>query len=114
MATSKNSNRKSSLDRKNSRKGYTADNVTAKSAPRVSRDAIKRNADSRRTGPKADRPVSRSRRLRYYTFQYFRDDKAHEAGSNSFQIVGEDASVRLTLQEARSLYNFLDGQFNVR
>lgn len=51
-----------------------------------------------------------SRRLRYYTFQYSRDDKAHGKGSNSVRITDRtsNGSVELTLQEARSLFNFLN------
>jgi len=60
------------------------------------------------------RRESSSRRLRHYTFQYNRDDIARGRGSNSVRITDRtsNGSVELTLQEARSLYNFLQNQLD--
>ena len=70
---------------------------------------------SRPTAGTGDRRrESSTRSLRYYTFQYNRDDIARGRGSNRVRITDRtsNGSVELTLQEARSLYNFLQSQLD--
>ncbi len=81
---------------------------------RSTRSASTSSSPSVGTGDR--RRESSSRRLRYYTFQYNRDDVTRGRGSNSVRITdrSSNGSLELTLQEARSLYNFLQTQFDGR
>ena len=59
-------------------------------------------------------PVRSRRNITYYTFDYQRDRVSRRAGSSYFQIAGRngvDQKVTMTLQEAQSLYRFLQGAF---
>jgi hypothetical protein len=99
------SNRKSSTTRSTtaSRDGSANSRTRTTSTPQV----------DGRTSSHTNR-VTETRRLRYYTFQYNRDDVAHGRGSNSVRITdrSSNGTVELTLQEARSLYRLLDGHFS--
>jgi type II secretory pathway component PulL len=57
------------------------------------------------------------RNLKYFTFQYNRDDVSHAANANGVVIVDKlnsGTSVSLSLQEAKSLYDFLASQIRTR
>lgn len=97
-----------------SRSNRTNSSNTTRSTARRS---TRRNSSPAPTAGTGDRRrEASSRELRYYTFQYNRDDKAHGKGSNSVRITdrASNGSLELTLQEARSLYNFLQTQFDGR
>lgn len=76
---------------------------------------------TRRTGARtrtSTSKVSSSRRnLKYFTFQCNRDNVSHAANANSVVITekGNTGSVvSLSLQEAKSLYDFLGSQIRSR
>lgn len=64
--------------------------------------------------PTGDRRVRDSRKLRYFTFQFNRDEVTRGRGSNSVRITDRtsNSTFELSLAEARSLYNLLNEQFN--
>jgi hypothetical protein len=72
------------------------------------------------TTPRAgveDRRSSDKRTLKYFNFEYNRDDVSHARGANSVTITDRSNvgnSVSLSLQEARSLYAFLASQLSTR
>ena len=103
----RNGNQMSRSSRKNS-------SSTTRSTTRRSTRPVSSSTPTIGTGDR--RRATSSRRLRYYTFQYNRDDVTHGRGSNSVRITDRsyNGSVELTLQEARSLYNFLQNQFDGR
>ena len=55
---------------------------------------------------------NRTHRITNYTFNYHRNRTARKAGSTGFSIDSSGGSVNMTLQEARSLYNFLNSVLN--
>jgi hypothetical protein len=79
-----------------------------------------RKAPARRTTTaRTTRPTRASdkRTLKYFNFQYNRDDVSHARGANSVTITDRSNvgnSVSLSLQEARSLYDFLASQIRSR
>ena len=83
--------------RKNTRKNSSVNATTRVPATPASRNSVPANT------------VRSSRRLRHYKFSYSRNDTAHTAGTNGVWIETRDGdtSLSLSLQEARSLYNFL-------
>ena len=64
--------------------------------------------------PTGERRVSDSRKLRYFTFQFNRDEVTRGRGSNSVRITDRtsNSTFELSLAEARSLYNLLSEQFS--
>jgi hypothetical protein len=100
--TTRRSSRRASSPATDSSSSSSARTVAATPARRASSSDVRRATDSRR--------------LRYYTFQYNRDDVTHGRGSNSVRITdrASNGTVELTLQEARSLFNFLQDKFDVR
>jgi hypothetical protein len=103
------------MSRSNSR--TTRRTRTSRTSPTTdSSPARSVSTGSRATRTDRVRRVSDSRRLRYYTFQYNRDDVTHGRGSNSVRITdrASNGTVELTLQEARSLFNFLQDKFSAR
>lgn len=61
--------------------------------------------------------TSARRNLKYFTFQYSRDDVSHTRNANNVTIVDRNkggATVSLSLQEAKSLYDFLGSQIRTR
>lgn len=74
---------------------------------RTSRTAAARPVVQERT----ETPVQKRRTITNYTFDYRRDRVSRRAGSSYFQIEGRNSGDTLTmsLQEAQSLYRFLQG-----
>ena len=62
--------------------------------------------------------VSTARRnIKYFTFTYNRDDVSHAANSNGFVIAekgNSGSSLTMSVQEAKSLYDFLGSQIRTR
>lgn len=75
---------------------------------------------SRTVAPTVKSDVRRAtdkRTLKYFNFEYNRDDVSHARGANSVTITDRSNvgnSVSLSLQEARSLYAFLASQLSTR
>jgi len=62
-------------------------------------------------------PRSAKRNLKYFTFTYNRDDVSHSANANGIVISergNAGTSVTMSLQEAKSLYEFLGSQIRTR
>jgi hypothetical protein len=73
----------------------------------------------RTTTARTTKPVRAAdkRTLKYYNFQYNRDDVSHARGANSVTITDRSNignSVSLSLQEARALYDFIGSQIRSR
>lgn len=62
----------------------------------------------------SERVVRRTRSLTNYKFEYARDRVSRTAGSSYLRINSSDGDTQLemSLQEARSLYNFLNSAIN--
>jgi hypothetical protein len=63
------------------------------------------------------RRATDKRTLKYFNFEYNRDDVSHARGANSVTITDRSNignSVSLSLQEARSLLDFLGSQLSSR
>jgi len=89
----------------------------ARSTSRTTRTT--RRSPTRRTAARTTRPVRAAdkRTLKYYNFQYNRDDVSHARGANSVTITDRSNignSVSLSLQEARALYDFIGSQIRSR
>ena len=93
----KQRNTMATVKRKNTRKSTNTGTSTRVPATPASRNSVPANT------------VRSSRRLKHYTFRFSRNDTAHAAGLNGVWIEAKDGdtSFNLSLQEARSLYNFL-------
>ena len=94
---------------------------TTRNATRTNRKA----AAARTTRPTRVDDASRSetrratdrRTLKYFNFQYNRDDVSHARGANSVTITDRSSvgnTVSLSLQEARALYDFIGSQIRSR
>ena len=66
------------------------------------------------TSTSTARRESMRRNLKYFRFAYQRDDVSHEAGASYVAITDRNSNTPITmsLQEARSLYNFLSTALN--
>jgi hypothetical protein len=82
------------------------------------RDSTSRDTTRRASTPSTDAsPNRRARdvsRIKHYTFRYNLDRVSRKAGSSNLTIAsnGNEGALTLSIQEARSLYNFLDRHFN--
>ena len=79
----------------------------------------RKTSTRRTTTARTTRPVKTSgkRTLKYFNFQYNRDDVSHARGANSVTITDRSNignSVSLSLQEARALYDFIGSQLRSR
>jgi hypothetical protein len=79
----------------------------------------RKTSTRRTTTARTTRPTRASdkRTLKYFNFQYNRDDVSHTRGANSVTITDRSNSgdvVSLSLQEARSLYDFLGNHLRSR
>lgn len=87
---------------------------TSRTARRTVRRTVRRSGtDARTVAAKANA----RRNLKYFTFQYSRDDVSHTRNANSVTIIdrlNNGTSVSLSLQEAKSLYDFLATQIRTR
>jgi pyrroloquinoline quinone (PQQ) biosynthesis protein C len=88
---------------------------------RTARSSTPRTTRSTRTvSPKTNTETRRAtdrRTLKYFNFQYNRDDVSHARGANSVTITDRSSSgdtISLSLQEARSLYDFLANHIRSR
>lgn len=107
-----------SLHTNRSHSGAETENKMASSKSRSTR-TTRKTVTRRTTTARTTRPVRASgkRTLKYFNFQYNRDDVSHARGANSVTITDRSNvgnSVSLTLQEALSLYNFLGSQISSR
>lgn len=61
-----------------------------------------------------EKVYNRTRKITNYTFMYQRDRVSRQAGSSGFAIASnaDDSTLMMTLQEAKSLYNFLHNALN--
>ena len=66
------------------------------------------------TSTSTARRESMRRNLKYFRFAYQRDDVSREAGASYVAITDRNSNTPITmsLQEARSLYNFLSTALN--
>lgn len=65
----------------------------------------------------ATRRATDKRTLKYFNFEFNRDEVSHARGANSVTITDRSNignSISLSLQEARSLYDFLTSQLRSR
>jgi hypothetical protein len=92
---------------------------TTGSTPRRSSNRTDGSTSTRRAStPSTDvSPRRRARdvsRIKHYTFRYNLDRVSRKAGSSNLTIAsnGDEGALTLSIQEARSLYNFLDRHFN--
>lgn len=77
--------------------------------------STRRSVTGTRTRTSAPRTVKRS--LKHFTFTYNRDDVSHAANANGIVIAergNTGTTVSLSLQEAKSLYDFLSSQIRTR
>ena len=93
---------------------------TSRSTRRSTR-TVRRTVTGSRTRtstPKVSKGRSSARRnLKYFTFQYTRDEVSHAANANRVVIAEKGntgSTVNLSLQEAKSLYDFLASQIRTR
>lgn len=89
------------------------------STRRTTRSArtTRRAVTGKRTPTSTPRVSNARRNLKYFTFQYNRDDVSHAANANGIVIVDKlnsGTTVSLSLQEAKSLYDFLGSQIRAR
>ena len=76
-----------------------------------------RTVTGKRTRTSTPRVSSARRNLKYFTFQYNRDDVSHAANANRVVIAergNAGTAVSMSLQEAKSLYDFLGSQIRTR
>lgn len=64
--------------------------------------------------PRTEKVYNTTRKLTNYTFMYQRDRVSRQAGSSGLAIAANSGgeTMMMTLQEARSLYNFLHNALN--
>lgn len=77
--------------------------------------STRRSVTGTRTRTSTPRTVKRS--LKHFTFTYNRDDVSHAANANGIVIAergNTGTTVSLSLQEAKSLYDFLSSQIRTR
>ena len=94
--------------------------TSRRASTRTEGSTARRASSSPQGTPRTDVDTTSSRRardvsrLKHYTFRYNLDRVSRKAGSSNLTIAsnGTNTSVTLTLQEARALYNFLDGHFD--
>lgn len=92
---------------------------------RSSRKTASRTTTATRTAPIAAQvvvptrvreiPVRAARSIKNYTFEYQRDQVSRQAGSSYFRLESNASNgevIEMSLQEAKSLYNFLDNALN--
>jgi hypothetical protein len=100
--------RSNSRSTRTTRASRTTTSRTTRSGSAV-RSSPSTRADTRRATDK--------RTLKYFNFEYNRDDVSHARGANSVTITDRSNignSVSLSLQEARSLLDFLGSQLSSR
>ena len=90
----------------------------ARSSSRTTR-TTRRTTARRPTVARTTRPsrAADKRTLKYFNFQYNRDDVSHARGANSVTITDRSNvgnTVSLSLQEARALYDFIGSQIRSR
>jgi pyrroloquinoline quinone (PQQ) biosynthesis protein C len=91
------------------------------STPRSTRRSTTSSRSTRRsvtgTRTRTSTPRTVKRNLKYFTFTYNRDDVSHAANANGI-VISERGNtgtvVSLSLQEAKSLYDFLATQIRTR
>jgi len=108
-----------SLNTNRSATGAETENKMATRSNSRSTRTTRKTTTRRPTTARTTRPVRASdkRTLKYFNFQYNRDDVSHARGANSVTITDRSNvgnSVSLSLQEARSLYDFLASQIRSR
>jgi len=84
---------------------------------RRSTRTVRRTVTGKRTRTSTPRVSSARRNLKYFTFQYNRDDVSHAANANRVVIAEKGntgTTVSMSLQEAKSLYDFLGSQIRTR
>ena len=84
---------------------------------RRSTRTVARSVTGTRKRTSTPRVSSARRNLKYFTFQYTRDDVSHTANANRVVIAekgNSGSTVNLSLQEAKSLYDFLASQIRTR
>lgn len=89
---------------------------TRRTVRNTTRRAVRRSGTDARTRTAVAKTNAR-RNLKYFTFQYSRDDVSHTRNANSVTIIdrlNNGTSVSLSLQEAKSLYDFLATQIRTR
>ena len=91
------------------------------STPRSTRRSATSTRSTRRsvTGSRTrtSTPKTVKRNLKYFTFTYNRDDVSHSANANGVVIAergNAGTTVSMSLQEAKSLYDFLSSQIRTR
>ena len=98
------------------RKGKQMARSTSRSTRRSTRTTA-RSVTGTRKRTSTPRVSSARRNLKYFTFTYNRDDVSHAANSNGIVIAergNSGTTVSLTVQEAKSLYEFLGSQIRTR
>jgi len=102
------------------RKGKQMARSTSRSTRSTRRTAsrtTRRVGTDSRTRTSTPKVSSVRRNLKYFTFTYNRDDVSHAANANGVVIVdrlNNGTAVSLSLQEAKSLYDFLATQIRTR
>ena len=84
---------------------------------RRSTRTVARSVTGTRKRTSTPRVSSARRNLKYFTFQYNRDDVSHAANANRVVIAEKGntgTTVSMSLQEAKSLYDFLGSQIRTR
>ena len=90
---------------------------TSTRSTRRSTRTTARSVTGKRTRTSTPRVSSARRNIKYFTFQYNRDDVSHAANANRVVIAEKGNSgttVSMSLQEAKSLYDFLGSQIRTR
>lgn len=90
---------------------------TSTRSTRRSTRTTARTVTGKRTRTSTPRVSSARRNIKYFTFQYNRDDVSHAANANRVVIAEKGNSgttVSMSLQEAKSLYDFLGSQIRTR
>ena len=77
---------------------------------RTNRNTRTNSNTTRSTASTATRREQMRRNLKYFNFSYQRDDVSHERNASYVAITDRQSGTPITmsLQEARSLYNFLE------
>jgi len=99
------------------RKGKQMARSTSTRSTRRSTRTVARSVTGTRKRTSTPRVSSARRNIKYFTFQYNRDDVSHAANANRVVIAEKGNSgttVSMSLQEAKSLYDFLGSQIRTR
>jgi hypothetical protein len=104
------------MARSNSRSTRTT-RTARSSTPRTTRSTRTVSSSAVPTARTETRRATDRRTLKYFNFQYNRDDVSHARGANSVTITDRSSSgdtISLSLQEARSLFDFLSNHIRSR